>query len=401
MSGFLDGIERDLVDAARRRRDARRVANALRLRERLGIRRIALAAALFALVGAATAGATLLVLRGSVIPAPAVRDVPPDQMPAPGTARVSELRAADPAPGQPPWTLRLARSTTGLLCTTAGQLVDRRFGLIGLDGRFRAYPERIVDSCGEQVRGARASLIGARVFSARTPADVRTVVSGVAGPRLRAVTLVVRDQRRAVAVGAGGTFVAALRGYPEDSGLVAELRFAGGQMERHDFGTSRSVVLDPEGGRAWRVSAAARISLDRRRCVTFEPARAGRPRALSPAVCGITRRGAPVSGVYFGARRIEPGTGSWSGQFRGEGNWGDHPARTAVWGGFAEDVARIDVLGPDGQRRRPALGARHVFLAVFPASVDPRALVVRVAYRDGRVERLRGDTRLVPPERLR
>ncbi|MDW5594808.1 hypothetical protein VSS74_10695 [Conexibacter stalactiti] len=399
---FLDGLERDLVAAAARRRDARRAALLARLRQRLGLRHTGLAALLVVLVGAATAGATFAVLRASVISGPAARDTPRDQLPLPASARVSELRTPDPDPAAPPWTLRLARSSTGLLCTTTGQVDDGRFGLVGLDGRFRVYSERIVDSCGERVAGARASLVGARIFDADRHADVRTVVNGVGGSQLRGATLVLADGRRAVPLGAGGTFVTALRGYPEDTALRVELRFAGGAVERHDFGTDPAVVPDPEGGRAWRVDVSlASESSDRDRCVEFRPARSSRTLDLfhaepptSPALCGRTRRGMPPTGVYFGARRIEPGSGGRSAWRRGHGWWGDHPARTALWGGFANDVARIEVLGPGGERRVPALGRRHLFLALFPATVDPRALRVRVTLRDGSVREHRGDTGL-------
>ncbi|MDO8213347.1 hypothetical protein [Conexibacter sp. CPCC 206217] len=418
---FLDGLERDLADAARRRRDARRAASVVRLRERLGLRsrravvasslgerlglrRAVLAALLFVLAGAATAGATFAVLRASVIPGPAAHDVPRDQLPAAGTARVSELRAADPVPGRPVWTLRLARSSTGLLCTTVGQLVGGRFGLIGSDGRFRAYGPRVADSCGAQVSGPHASLLGARVFAARRLDDVRTLVNGVGGDELRTVTIIARGRRIAVPIGAGGTFVHALAGYPEDSALRVELRFADGRVEPHDFGVAKNVEPDPEGARAWRVGvSAAQYSSDRDRCVDFRPARVSMRATflpstppVSPAACGHTRRGVPVDGnVYFAARRIVPGTGGRLAWRHGTGNWGDMPARTAVWGGFGADVARIDVIGPGSQRRTPALGRRHVFLAVFPADVDPDSLRVRVRLRDGTVEEHRGDTGLI------
>jgi hypothetical protein len=400
---FVDGLEQDLLGAARRRRDAQRAARVARPRERFGLRRTGFAALLFVLVGAATAGATFAVLRGSVIPGPAAHDVPVGQLPAPGTARLTELRAADPVAGRPPWTLRLARSSTGLLCSTAGQLVDGRFGLVGLDDRFRAYAPTVVDSCGAQVRGPHASLIGARVFDADDERDVRTVVNGVGGPLLRAVMVVADGRRVAVPVGAGGAFVDALSGYPEDSALQVELRFADGDVERHAFGVDPAVVPDPEGGSAWRVSVSSlAYSADRDRCVDFAPARteavvpgfvARAP--ISPAACGRTRRGMPRSGAYFAVRRIEPGTGDRRGWLHGGGYWGDGPARTAVWGGFANDVRRIDVIGPEGRRRTPALGPRHIFLALFPGDVDPRDLRVRVTLRDGRVSEHRGDTGLV------
>ncbi|MDO8187903.1 hypothetical protein Q5424_11375 [Conexibacter sp. JD483] len=400
---FIDGLEHDLVAAAARRRDATRAARVARLRQRFGLRGGGLALLLFAFVGVATAGATFAVLRAAVIQAPAARDVPREQTPAAGSGQISPLRAADPVAGRPPWTLRLSRSSTGLLCTTTGQLVDGRFGLIGLDGRFRTYDERIADSCGERVAGPHASLLGARIFSARVPGEVRTVVNGVGGSELRSVTLVTDGGRRTLPLGPGGTFVAALRGYPEDNALRVELAFADGSVERHDLGVGRAIVPDPAGGGAWRVDVSAQAySADRDRCVVFRQARPARqynpylPSApTSPAACGRTRRGMPASGAYYAVRRVEPGSVDRRERMRGGGNWGDHPPRTAVWGGFAEDVARIEVLGPGGLRRRASLTPRHVFLVILAPSVDPASLTVRVTLMDGSVREGRGDYGLI------
>ena len=67
-------------------------------------------------------------------------DTTPEQRVAPATSTVTALRAADPERGQPAWTLRLARSETGLQCSTVGQVHEGAFGLVGLDGAFRASP---------------------------------------------------------------------------------------------------------------------------------------------------------------------------------------------------------------------------------------------------------------------
>ena len=417
---FVDELERDLVEAAERRREALRTAAGVRARRRLGLRaphrraeeeagaglaarpglarrgmrRLALATALFALIGAATAGAGLLLLRGTVIPGPALEDVPRDQLPLPGTTRLTGLTAADPLAGRPPWTLRLARSSTGLLCSTVGQLDGGRFGLVGLDGRFRAYSERIVDSCGEQQHGPHASLIGARVFDAEHPRDVRTVVNGVAGPSLSAVTLDVRGRARSVPVGPGGAFLAVLPGYPEDSGVQVELRFAGGQVETHPLGRSATVAPDPEGGQAWR-STAFGIGNDRRSCVTVSIARAGGAGtvASSPAACGLMRYdGRRWHGFYFAVRRLSGGAGPTS---LLSGGWRGHPPRTAVWGGVGDEVAEVVVTGPGGIRTTPPIATSKTFFAVFPGSVDPDELTVTLRFADGRTRAFHGSANLV------
>jgi hypothetical protein len=415
---FVDELERDLVQAAERRRDALKAAAGVRARRRLGLRaphhraegeagagpglrarslrRLALATALFALIGAATAGAGLLLLRGTVIPGPALEDVPRDQLPLPGTTRLTGLTAADPVAGRPPWTLRLARSSTGLLCSTVGQLDGGRFGLVGLDGRFRAYAERIVDSCGEQQRGSHASLVGARVFDAEHPREVRTVVNGVAGPSLRAVVLDVRGRARPVPVGPGGTFLAVLAGYPEDSGVQVELRFADGRVETHPLGRSATVAPDPEGGQAWK-STAFRIGDDRRSCVAFSTARAGGAGSIasSPAACGLMRYdGRRWHGWYFAAERL-PGRAADRPTSLLSGGWRGHPPRTAVWGGTGDDVTKVAITGPGGIRTTPPIAISKTFFAVFPGSVDPADLAVTLRFADGRTRTFHGSQNLV------
>lgn len=426
---FLDELERDLLQAAERRRDARQAATVRRLRERLGLhalrmhrspdagqratgsarpahgsggerpgarlRRVALATLLFALIGATTAGAGLLLLRSTVIPGPAVRDVPRDQLPLPGTTRLTGLTADDPVAGRPPWALRLARSSTGLLCSTVGQLEDGRFGLVGLDGRFRTLPERIVDACGERLAGARASLIGARVFDAQDPQEVRTVVNGVAGPALRAVSIEVRGRARAVPVGSGGTFLAVLPGYPEDSGVQATLRFASGRTETHPLARSATVVPDPEGGQAWK-SMAFMTAGDGRSCITFSTARrTSATGGSSPAACGLMRHRRNRShGWFFAVRRLVPGAPAPRRRWP-HGDWGEHPPRTAVWGGAGDEVEAVVVTGPGGIRSTLPIAPSRTFLGVFPGAVDPQALAVTLRFADGRTRTFQGSTNLV------
>lgn len=409
MSGFFDQLERDLVQAAAARRAPAAETGAQAVGTDLGVvqahrrRRpwgsLLLATALCLVVGAASAGGALYVLRGSVIPAPAVRDVPPEQLPVPGSSRLSGIRAEDPARGVPPWTLRVARSRTGLLCGTVGQVTGGRFGLGGLDGRFRALPERVVDACGEVQRNA-ASLVGVRIFDAGRRADVRSAVYGVAGTRLRTATVTSRGRRLAVPVARGGIFLTLVRGYPEDSAVQVTLRFADGHVERHPFGTSPFVVTDPAGGAAWRTDVAVfgvrpGGTADPRTCVSFRPAREVRTPPISPGACGVYPDARRRRGYFFAVRRISPGMGAIPIQLAGDGHWGDHPARTAVWGSAGEDVERIEVLGPHGLRREPVIAPSRAFLAVFDPDIDPASLRVRVTLAGGSVETSAGDTHLV------
>lgn len=399
MSERLEGFEHELVEAARRRSEARRAAQGvLRRRSRRPLRSVLLAVVLGLGVAGSAGAATLFVLRDDVISPPAARDVAPEQMPARGTSRLAGVRAPDPDRDAPAWTVRLASSRTGLLCSTVGQRQGAAFGLVGLDGRFRRLPVRVTDGCGIVQRNA-ASLVGARVFDADQRAAVRTVVNGVGGTALRAVTVEAGGQRTAVKVGRGGTFILALRGYPEDLGIRVALRFADGHVERHPFGVSEFVVPDPAGSAAWRVQAFAvgwkpGESPNPRSCVNFGPAREGRDRPFSPSACGElgTRK---RRGYFAAVRRIEPGTGSADGDSLEDGNWRDHPPRTAVWGTAGDDVRSITVMGPGSERRDLVIAPSRSFLAVYGPEVDPRALRLVVRFSDGRTETRRGSVNLV------
>ena len=79
-----------------------------RERRRGRLRRIVLAVAVALPVAATSGAATAVVLREAVISPPDPAQVPDEQTPLAGTARVSPVRAADPGGGLP-WALRVAR----------------------------------------------------------------------------------------------------------------------------------------------------------------------------------------------------------------------------------------------------------------------------------------------------
>lgn len=387
------------ADAAGMRRGRRRPgrSGSRRLARRLPPRVLALASLLVLSAGAASAAATLLVLRGSVIPAP--RATPPEQTPAPGTARLTGFTVADPRSGSTRWTMRLATSRTGLLCSTAGQLVGGEFGLVGLDGRFRRLSGEAADAC-SIVRTNASSLVGARVFDAGRPGDVRTVVSGVAGDRLRAVTVAAGGRTRRVAVHTGGTFLAVFAGLPEDLGLDVRLRFADGHAERHPFGIAPLVLPDPDGGRAWRIQNGM-VGGDTRTCVTLRAARQRRDAPSSPAACGRLGDGRRQRGVFFAIRRLTPGTKpSFASPFGGW--WRSTPPRLLVWGAAGKDVASITVRGPRGARRTGTFFRPNgAFAHMFGPDVRPGEVTVTVRFRDGRTLVRDSSTGIVPTPGLR
>jgi hypothetical protein len=397
MSDFITELERDLVGAAGRRYAPARPTPGIARRP---WRTVLLAAALLVLVAGVAAAATLVAVRGAVIPAPALRDAGPAQVARPGTARLAGVLAVDPAGARMPvWTLRLSRNGIGQRCVTAGQLVGGRFGLVGTDGRFRRIAAGVVDSCGDP-RPGTVTLLGTRIFDAPRRADVRTVLTGLGGPALRGVTVAGPDGRRALRLGRDGAFVAAFRGYSEDAPIHVDLRFTGGRHERYAFGVSREVTPDPLGGPAWEPSNGSQAR-SRASCVGFGPARATAgplDRLMSPPACGLRNRQAELlspGGIAFAVQTLRHQRSAGGGHWH---TWWDPAyARTAVWGQVDHaHVRSLTIIGaPGGPRRiRPQIGG--TFLAVFPPSVPPRDLSVWVHYVDGRSRTFHGDTNLVP-----
>ena len=375
----------------RRSRRPRRAPPWPRRRSRRPLRALAVTGALLTIVAATAAGATAVVLRSAVIPSPAPDSVPAEQTTVAGTGVVVEPRASDPA-GGPPWALRIARSTTGYTCTTVGQVRDAQFGLVGTDGRFRLLPGDVTDACGDG-----GTLLGVRVVAADDARDVRSILYGVGGARLRSATLETTDGSRVLRLGARGTFVAALRGYPEDRAISVRLRFAGGRSERHDLGISPSIVPDPAAGQAWRID---RLTLGTRqfcaRLLTARPSRSAlaqsRPDAVvTPTAC-IDRRG-PRSWVadarrFAAGQRGVPGFDRWT--------WRSHPPRTVLWGvaNRSDGLREVTMLG-DGAPRRLTISPRGTFAAVLPARVDPKRLRLVVRLADGSTQRGRPGVGLV------
>jgi hypothetical protein len=352
------------------------------------------AAAAFVLLGGGAAAATLLVLRGSVIPGPTPTNVQPQMTPLVRTLHVEPVRAADPAGGAP-WGVRIAHSETGLLCTAAGQIVGGRFGIVGLDGRFRTLAPTFADGCGAEVRD-RASLVGARVFYSPKLSRVRTVIDGIAGPGLKSVVLqqVYRPDRR-LTVSPDGAFVGVVSGYPEDVGARVVLTFRDGHSEDHSLGRSPFVTPDPAGGRAWRVQAFQLGNAPPGPvCVSFESARQVEPLITGPPVCGSFGD----DHYFFAVRHFEPGE-SRRGGFESF-SWHRHPPRTVVWGSAGKKVKSVTVDGPGGPRSLPiALG--RTFLAIYPGNVKPSQLTVVVRLGDGSVQRRQGSANTRPFPRPR
>lgn len=389
---FLDlpGLRRfgDELAAAGRAAEARR-------RRRWSLRR-SLGAGIVVLTGVGTtAAATAVTLRGTVIPAPDPRIVPTAQAPVAHTTIVATPRSADPA-GGPAWALRLTRSRGGLTCSAVGQVNAGSFGIVGQDGLFRPVPPAISDACGRRL------LLGARLVDDVNPQRLRSVVYGVAGEGTRRVVL--RTIRGAVQlqVGSGGTFVAALRGYPEDNGVRISITNASGRTQTHAIGTGRGLVTDLDGAPAWALET---LTLGTRaRCARMVDARAdlrattgtgpNGNRASVPTAC-LDPRTNTAWAAY--AQRFHRGQGGVPGFDRWD--YRQRPARTIVLGVVrrAETVRSITVGGnamPRPRTIRPSY--RGAFGLVLPPTVDPRRLTITVNMLDGRALHGRPGDGLIP-----
>ena len=393
------------LDAAFRARERRRRRPLAHLGAGL---RSAIGAAVIVVIVAGTAAGAFYVLRASPIAPLRPEEVSPEQRVAAGTARLLDLRAPDPRPGEPPWGMRLARSEGGLVCGTVGQVVDERLGVVGLDGRFRALPAVNAYACGQPDNDGLV-LLGARVFDADRRARVRTVVNGLAGPALDSVTVSLRGgPARDVEHTREGAFVVVVRGYPEDVAPTVTLRWRGGRTHSYPLAQGPFVVSDPLGGPAWKFEVAetgrpiihGHRVLERRpyvECVRFGTARPGSgAAAFSPWLCGRAGSGVPERDrrVFLGARRLS----GHSGRSRTSPGWNDHAPRTAVWGRAGVGTVReIVITGPRGLHAVATPAVNGGFLVVLDPRVDPRRLRVRVRYRDGRVLDTRPDYRLIKP----
>jgi hypothetical protein len=349
-----------------------------------------LAAVVFLALAGGAAAATLLALRGSVIPGPPKQDLQPPMIVKPATAHLAGITARDPG-GRRVWTVRVAQSQAGLVCTTAGELVAGSFGITGLDDRFRALAPDFVDGCGKS-RSDRAAVIEARVFDAPRRSDVRTVVVGSAGSGLRHADLQLPGRSRRMPVSREGAFIGVVAGYPEDVGFRVRLTFADGRQSTQTFGRDQFVTPDRSG--ALRTEGFV-ISGHPEQCVRLVGARPIEPFTSGPVLCGHARG----SRYFFDARLLRPGDKSARQGMFGW-NWHRHPARTVVWGLAGSGVRRVTIVGPHVRRPlRVTIG--RSFLALFPASVDPRSLELVFELANGRIERRRAPFNVGPAPRLR
>jgi hypothetical protein len=334
------------------------------------------------LLAAAATAAVLLIQQGSPLPAPHPQDLRSGGIPLPGSAHLAGLDAADPEGANPPWDLRLSRTSTGETCTAVGQVLDGRFGIVGLDHVFRALPLGSVDSCGIG-SGAGPILVGAKTFVGRTPKEARTVLSGVAGSGTRSVTAYATGAPRRLKLGPEGSFITVYAGEAEE--VHPRVRIVTRDGRSHTVALYQSSAFeapDPEGGGPWAASTEPDLAANAfpdEDCVqvTREPTQSEPRRFLlpgTPQTCG--RLG--MSPLFVQMRRFVPGEDS------APYPWGNAPARTIVYGIATPRVESLSLMGAGAVR---GLGIdRHggAFLAVLDGQVDPRALELKATLRGGR-----------------
>lgn len=345
-------------------------------------------------VGGGAFAGTQLLGQGDPVPGPHAIDVPSEAAPLAASVTFGGRPVADPD-GAPPWEVRLARSKAGERCVAIGQIVDRRFGLVGLDRIFRPLPVGAGDACTAAPRGQQV-VAGARNLLGRGRVTPKTIVSGLAGPGVKSVAVRSAAGTTTVALGRDRSFLAVLRGAAEELRPAVLVRTEDGAERRIGLAESgRDEVSDTEGGTPWAIEAKP-FSDGGRAPAGLTCAQATRPGyrsqvpgdqslgPLTPNVCGFLRR-VPLFALV---RRFVPE------KPRDGTPFGLHPARTLMYGAVAGNVAslRVEGAGPPVEPRvfRPHGG----FLVVLDGRVDPRKLVLAAALRDGRVLRLRGSQNL-------
>jgi hypothetical protein len=353
-------------------RDGRDVGRGLRRASgRLSV--LAVCVALLILAAAATA-AVLLIQQGSPLPAPHSQDLRSSGIPLPGSARLAGLDAPDPDGSEPPWDLRLSRTADGETCTAVGQVLNGRFGIVGLDHVFRALPLGSVDSCGVASPDG-PTLLGARSFVGATETHARTVLSGVAGAGARSVTAYAQGSARRLPLGPDGSFITVYAG--EAEAVQPRVVIVTGD------GRSRSVALeqgageevaDPGGGAGWVASTEADLepnAFPDEDCVqvTRQPSQSESNRfglPLTPETCGRLAR----SPLFVQMRRFVPGEEATPFP------WGDAPSRTIVYGVATPRVKSRSLTGAGTAKTLSIDRQGGAFLAVLDGHVDPRSLTL-------------------------
>jgi hypothetical protein len=371
------GEELDRVAGATLGDSSRRVLG----RAPVGRLSVAAVCMLLLLLAAAAAAAVLLIQEGSPLPAPHPQDLRASGIPLPSSAHLAGLDAPDPASPNPPWDLRLSRTSTGETCTAVGQVYDGRFGIVGLDHIFRALPLGSVDSCGVD-SGDGPVLVGAKSFVGYKPSEARTVVSGVVGNGARSVTIYATGTQRKLRLGPQGSFITVYAGEAEEVRPSVVIVTRDGHS--HAIALEQSGAFeapDPEGGATWAASTEPDLESNAfpdEDCVqvTRQPSQSESSSfqlPLTPQICGRLS----TSPLFVQMRRFVPGEDATPFP------WNNSPSRTIVYGIATPRVESLELTGA-GNARALAIDRRGgAFMAVLNGHVDPGSLTLTAKLTDG------------------
>jgi hypothetical protein len=256
MSGYLERLEQQLIDAASAERPER-----TRRAARHRTLPVSAAAAVLALL---VASAVALAVTGTFSTGSAVR--PPVRPVASAGAGVATrgtyllpIRVADPAGGLP-WGMRVVYTTRGLVCVQVGRIDGSQLGVLGQDGAFgddgRFHPvapdvveyhrsTTEVSSClapGQTV-SQEANIAQNGVFGARHPQAIpktarRWISYGLLGPRAVSVSYTSEGHEHTLPVAHGsGAYLVVLPSPPKGG-----FETGGGALSTTEFVTPQGAI---------------------------------------------------------------------------------------------------------------------------------------------------------------
>jgi hypothetical protein len=175
--------------------------------------------------------------------------------PISSSARLLDLRVADPA-GGPPWGLRTVKTTRGTTCLEAGRVVDGQHGVLRPDGTFQAVAAGngsancvADDAAGNAFIGISAATttsgplakVTCGIASPQLPVcpaqDQRRVMYGLLGPE--ATAIVYRDQgtvRKQEVTPPEGAYLIVLASQPKQGGYsIGKMPAVGYTIRRIDY----------------------------------------------------------------------------------------------------------------------------------------------------------------------
>lgn len=118
------------------------------------------------------------------------------------------------------WAVTVFKAKNGQTCVEPGRKQGAKVGDVAPDGRFVPYPIEDGGSCTD------LSMVPAGASITRRLTENRTTVHGIAGPKVRQITLTVDGASQELAIGRRGAFFTVLDGLltPDDVELSATLK---------------------------------------------------------------------------------------------------------------------------------------------------------------------------------